>query len=257
MINIFLSSIILVLFIITIVKLYSRMRKTKLSNLRWLIGFFICASMVGIFKSVGTTTTGVGFTISEISYYIVQFLSLFFIIIFTKQTFYKEMHSFFKLIFATGLALSASSFTFAILRLIEYSDMFNFFDIYFLSLTIFIAALWNASASFSAYNLIKEQDINKYVKRRYIIIGISSIVYALPGFYIPLQVIVRMIGPTGLVEITSSILKIFNAVILLIFAVGNFYAWVTLGSKIEKLKAKTLSEPEIKEEDLMKLAREG
>lgn len=253
-INIILSLVVLVLFIITTVKLYLRMRKIKLSNLVWLVGFFLCSSLVGICKAAGANAIGALFTVFELMFYIFEFLSLMFLIVFTKETFYKKQKSFFKTIFATAFTLSISSFTFVLLRIIEYSDMLYLIDVYFMSLTIFITALWNASTSFSAYNLIKEENINKNVKLRYKIIGISSVIFALQGFFAPLHVIVRTLDP-ALYEMTSSIYTLINVITLLIFAAGNFYAWITLGSKIEKSKVKTPYKLKITEEDLMKLAK--
>jgi len=236
------------------------MRSTKLNNLVWLVGFFVSSSLIGISKAAGATATGASFIIFELMFYILEFLSLMFLIIFTNETYYKNQKSSFKIVFITALISSVFSFTFAFLRVIDYSpvfsDMFYLIDVYFLSLTIFIAAFWSASASFSAYNLIREENIDKNIKLRYRILGITSVIFALQGFFAPLHTIIRITAPVGLYEFTSSIYTMINVITQLIFAAGNFYAWITLGSKIEKVKKAKPSPVAISEEELMKLAKE-
>lgn len=257
--NILLSLIVLVLFILTTVKLFLRMRTTKLRNLGWLVGFFTSSSLIGISKAAGATATGTSFIIFELMFYILEFLSLAFLIMFTKETYHKNQKSVFKLILTTAIGLSASSFIFAFLRVIGYSvvfsDMFYLIDVYFMSLTIFIAAFWNASASFSAYNLIREENIDKDIKLRYKILGITSVIFALQGFFAPFHTIIRITDPVGLYELTSSFYTWINVITQLIFAAGNFYAWITLGSKIDKAKKAKSPAISISEDELMKLAK--
>ena len=258
-VNILLSLVVLALFILTTLKLFLRMRNTKLKNLGWLVGFFISSSVIGISKAAGATATGASFIIFELMFYILEFLSLAFLIMFTKETFYKNQKGSFKIILTTAIALSVSSFIFAFLRVIGYSvvfsDMFYLFDVFLMSLTIFIAAFWNASASFSAYNLIREENIDKNIKLRYKILGLTAVIFALQGFFAPLHTIIRITDPAGIYELTSTFYTFINVITLLIFAAGNFYAWISLGSKIdkaEKAKSPTVS---ISEEEIMKLAK--
>jgi len=257
--NILISLVVLALFILTTVKLFLRMRNTKLKNLGWLVGFFISSSLIGISKAAGATATGALFIIFELMFYTLEFLSLIFLIMFTKETYYKNQKSSFKIILTTAILLSISSFTIVFLRVMEYSivlsDMFYLFDVYLMSLTIFIAAFWNASASFSAYNLIREENIDKSIKLRYKILGLTSVIFALQGFFAPLHTIVRITDPLGLYELTSSIYTMINVITQLLFAAGNFYAWITLGSKIDKANKTKPSVVSISEEEVMKLAK--
>jgi hypothetical protein len=234
------------------------MKNTKLKNLSWLVGFFISSSLIGISKAAGATATGASFVIFELMFYILEFLSLMFLIVFTNETYYKNQNSAFKIVFITALTLSISSFIFAFFRVIEFSvefsDMFYLFDVYLMSLTIFIAAIWNASASFSAYNLIREENIDKNIKLRYKILGLTSVIFALQGFFAPFHTIIRIADPVSLYEFTSGIYTMINVITQLIFAAGNFYAWITIGNKIEKSKKAEMSIKEISEEELMKLA---
>jgi hypothetical protein len=235
------------------------MRNTKLKNLGWLVGFFTSSSLIGISKAAGATATGASFIIFELMFYILEFLSLAFLIMFTKETYYKNQKSAFKLILTAAIGLSVMSFTFAFLRVFEYSvvltDMLYLIDVYLMSLTIFIAALWNASASFSAYNLIREENIDKSIKLRYKILGLTAVVFALQGFFAPLHTIIRITDPIGLYDLTSSLYTWINVITQLIFAAGNFYAWITLGSKIEKVNKTETHTVAMAEEELMKLAK--
>jgi len=258
-VNILLSLVVLALFILTTVKLFLRMRNTKLKNLGWLVGFFTSSSLIGISKAAGATATGASFIIFELMFYILEFLSLAFLIMFTKETYYKNQKSGFKLVLITAIILSSSSFTFAFLRVFEYSvvssDMFYLFDVYLMSLTIFIAAFWNASASFSSYNLIREENIDKNIKLRYRILGLTAVIFALQGFFAPLHTIIRITNPAGIYELTSTFYTFINVITQLIFAAGNFYAWITLGSKIDKTQKAKSPAVSISEEEIMKLAK--
>jgi len=257
--NILISLVVLALFILTTVKLFLRMRNTKLKNLGWLVGFFTSSSLIGISKAAGSTATGASFIVFELMFYILEFLSLAFLIMFTKETYYKNQKSAFKIVLISAIALSLSSFTFAFLRVIGYSvvfnDMFYLFDVYLMSLTIFIAAFWNASASFSAYSLIREENIDKNVKLRYKILGFTAIIFALQGFFAPFHTIIRITDPAGVYELTSTFYTMINVITQLIFAAGNFYAWITLGSKIDKAQKAKTPAVTISEEELMKLAK--
>jgi len=178
---------------------------------------------------------------------------------FTKETYYKNQKSAFNIVLPLAIALSVSSFTFAFLRVIEYSvifnDMFYLIDVYFMSLTIFIAALWNVSASFSAHKLIREENIDKNIKLRYKILGFTSVIFALQGFFAPFHTIIRITDPAGIYELTSTFYTFINVITQLIFAAGNFYAWITLGSKIDKAQKAKSPAVMISEEEIMKLAK--
>ncbi|MHA2181473.1 MAG: hypothetical protein ACXAAH_08625 [Promethearchaeota archaeon] len=248
-VNILLSLVVLALFIITLVKLYLRKRETKLSNLMWLVGFFVCSSLIGIFKAAGSSATGISFNILEILFYIFEFTSLFFLIFFTKETFYKNQRSSFKILLIVSIIFAISCFTFVLLRLTSESvttyDNFYLLDAGFLGLVIIIVTFWNASASFKVFNLIRDEKIDRNIKLRYRIIAISSIIYGLQGFLTPIHVAIRVYAPLEVYDFTSNIYTFMNVFTQLIFASGNYFAWIILGSKIES-PVETV--PEIDEE---------
>jgi hypothetical protein len=236
-VNILLSLVVLALFIITLVKLYLRKKDTKLSNLMWLVGFFVCSSLIGIFKATGSSATGISFNILEILFYIFEFASLFFLMFFTKETFYKNQRSSFKTLLIASIIFAITCFTFVLLRLTSESEtVYNSFyllDASFLGLVIIIVTFWNASASFKVFNLIRDEKIDKHIKLRYRIIAISSIIYGLQGFLTPIHVAIRVYAPIEVYDFTSNIYTFINVFTQLIFASGNYFAWIILGSKIE------------------------
>jgi hypothetical protein len=258
-VNILLSLMVLAFFIGTTVKLYSRMKKTKLSNLWWLIGFFICSSLIGIFKAVASNATGVSFNILEILFYIFEFASLFCIIFFTKATYYKNQRSSFIIILTISIIVAISSFTMVLFRLTSDSEIaynnFYLVDVAFLSLLIILPTFWNASASFKMYNLIHGENLDKNIKLRYKILAITFIIYGLQGIFTTIHLVFRVYASAEFYEISSKIYTFMNVTLQLIFAAGNFYAWITLGSKIDKAeKAKPVAVA-ISEEEVMKLAK--
>jgi hypothetical protein len=241
-VNIILSMTVLVLLIFITVKLFIRMRETKLSNLKWLIGVFACQALIGLTKVARI----------EIAFYIVAIVSNLFIIIFTEETFYKDRKSPFKIIVVLALLLAALIFTLVIAREID-PISFYLLDTYLLTILIVISSLWLASAAFSAYGLIKDDNISELIKTRYRILGIASLILAVQGFITPIHTVnQKLIQLDGGVQLYT----IVNASILLVFAFASFYAWVILGKKIEQSIDKT-SEKEISEEEMMKMIKEA
>ncbi len=237
-----LSIIVLVLIIIVSVKLFIRMRETKLSNLKWLLGIFICQALIGPTKISGI----------EIAFYTVEIISLFLIIIYTRETFYKDRKSFFKIVCILLLSLTVIIIPLVIFREVN-PTAFYLLDAYLLSISIMTSSLWLASSAFSSYELIKDDKVDKDIKLRYILVIIAALSITIQGFLTPILVINETVIQ---IEDISTFLTILNVVTLLIFALSCFFAWVILGKKIEQSREEDLEE-EISEDEMMKMIAEG
>lgn len=241
------SILVLVFFILLTIRLIKRMREIKLTNLKWLVIFFAAQSVVGFTRMMYL----------EIAFYIIQSIILLSLIVFIKETFYKEQQSTFNLIFISEISLLATNLTLVIIRLIgelgglipPYS-MLYVLDVYFLAIATMLASLWYASASFSAYKMAKFHKFDKETILRYKILGISAIFLALLGFVYPIHaaIVSSYYNRLEIDIFTTTIVSLS-----LLFAIGNFYAWIILGKKIERSKVMLPQEEELSEEEINKM----
>ena len=249
-INIFLSMILLGALIIITIRLFMRLRATKLKNLVGLIIFFIGQSILGFFMMTGF----------QLGFYSVEVISFIALAFFINDTFYKNRKSSFRIVILLLISLSIALITFLVLHLLaatqglqDLENVYYLLYIYFFTLAIFLVSLWYSSASYSALNLIRDEKIDKLIKLRYKVIGFSSLIFALQGFITPIHVFIIIF----ISNYSHELYTIVNVVILVIFAFGNLYAWVILGSKIEESREAAPSEDEITEEEMMKMIEEG
>ena len=241
------SIIAYIVIIIITVTLFIRVRLKQISNLKWLALFFLCQFLVGF------VWLGRALAILEIIYYIIRLISLASLTIFIKETFYKEKQTIFLIVFLTVVGLMVGSLIFVILRSLQSNDMLYLLDLYFMGNAATITATWYAIASFSSFNIIKEKDIEKWIKLRYKILGICAVIYIIHGFLITFNGIIETLSPVPYaIEFYTNI----NIVIFLLFSIGNFYAWVILGKKKDIATSEISKEDEISEEEMTKMLKE-
>lgn len=236
----------LIIIIITVI-LFIRMRQKKISNLKWLVLFFLCQFFIGLIWLARSIA------ILEIVYYIIRLISSVSLIMFIKETFYKDKQTIFLVVLLTVVSLMVGTIIFVLLRSIQSSDLLYLLDLYFMGNAAMITATWYAVASFSSFYLIKEKDIEKWIKLRYQILGISAVFYIIRGFLITFNGIIETLSPVPFVlEFYTNI----NIIIFLLFSLGNFYAWVILGTKKDNSKGEISKEDEISEEEMTKMLKE-
>jgi len=203
--------------------LFYRMLKTRLYNLLGLVMFFILFSLQFFIQQI-----------SYLLYAIIAEVSLLFLIDFVKCTFYKEKRNAFPIILVSLLILK---FIDLVLRIIfqftvPESHTISISEIPFyyalaitVSLQIIISISWLSYASLNVYNRLKLQNIEPWIKKRYLIIGISSIFFGLNGFILPfIPIGAGFENPffTTLVSIT-----------IFVFTFGNLTAWI-MPNKLKK-----------------------
>ena len=249
--NIILSLTVLLFLILVTVRLFKKMKETKLANLKWLIVFFLSQSLIGFTKMAGF----------DLGFYLIEAIAFLSLELFTKETFYKDQQSAFKPIFVLSVILSIAALTLNTIASVatnaglpDHYDSYHLMDLYMLSLLGIMSSLWYASASFAAYNQTKEEDIDVNIKKRYKVLGITALFLALQGACLTLF---GNIAVPLTAEYNQGFFTIINVSYSLVFAFGNFYSWILLGKKIEKSREIASSEDEISEEEMMKMIKEG
>lgn len=199
-----------------------RIRRTGLSNIYWLSFYFFFTVIEFILRMVfaaGRPTVGVNL-ISWI-YYIFNLTGHFSLIFFVKSTFYTDRRSAFSFVLISAIIAK-------IFYIIAYAitDFELSAELYYIvkglaTYMIFISSFWLSFASLSAYYKIKKSEISPWVKKRYLIVGISAvflIAQSIPNFLMPYRVSFE----SPLMATLTIIITIFN----IIFAILSLIAWV-------------------------------
>jgi len=89
------------------------------------------------------------------------------------------------------------------------------------SFIIFISSFWLSYAALSSYQNVKTENIAPWVKKRYLIVGISAI-------FLIAQIIPILLTPYrgSFSNPLMAILVIFLTFLNIIFALLNLFAWV-------------------------------
>lgn len=203
----------------TCVFLSIRMYKTKQMSLLPLIIYFLFKPMEIIFILIFGTSLIIG-AIGNIS-----------LVFFTKYTFYKEKRSPFLVLLALLILLTISfnlliffiPFSLPLSFIVSESEIVYFY-IYLLMNSLFalLTYPWLGLSSLRYYNSIKNQNIEPWIKKRYQIIGFSSLI-------ITLNSIVYLFFPIDGISLEH--LELFVVVVILlintvIFSFGNLIAWI-------------------------------
>ena len=202
-----------------------------------------------------------GFFFPSIFYVIIGQVCMIFLLIFIKFTFYKNTRSLFPylmvLFFISKIAGSTISFFYdfrvplvtAILD--EEILLYQFYKIVII-LEVSPAFLWLTFAAFRTYNNLKNYEIGPWVKKRYLIITYSSLIFALSN------ISTIMFPSVPGYENVNIVHSIFIASSFLVFSFGNLIAWV-MPTKLKKYFNRNFSstfDDDISEEEIMRKASE-
>jgi len=199
-----------------------RIRKTGLSNISWLSFYFFSTVIEFIIRMFYIALRpSIGVNIFSIIYYIYNLTGHFSLIFFVKYTFYTERKSAFSLILVSTLV---AKFFYVILFIItELTSSAELNDLVqgFATFILFYTSFWLSFASFSAYYKIKKSKIQPWIKKRYLIVGISAIFLAAQSFP-NIMVPYRVSFESSLMATLTIIITSLN----IIFAVLSLIAWV-------------------------------
>ena len=244
-----------------------------------LLMLFLCTLFtVGIFllikgiqrKMLGLSCLGIGFILIPIGFvgnfilnvksgYLFQeiFVTIGFIlaVIFTNLTFHKNRKSPAKLILFSVILLAIIQLIFYVLMANERTPLLYYLQALFDLPYTFLVFNWLAWSSYSAYKIIKNQDIEPWIKVRYRLISILSFLmsfHGIPEFFQPYNT------PWGSPSNIISVLVFgTTAVLAVIFSVGFFFAWIMPNwlKKYLNRNYQTVKDSEFTEEELMNLIR--
>lgn len=221
-------------------------------------------------KMVGLSCLGIGFIVIPIGFvgnyildiypgYLFQeiFITIGFIlaVIFTNLTFHKNRKSPAKLILIVVIVLAIIQLIFHGMMSIERTPLIYYLKVSFDLPYNFLVFNWMAWSSYSAYKIVKNQDIEPWIKVRFRLISILSFImsfHGIPEFFQPYDILWGT--PSNLISVL-----VFGttAVLAVIFSVGFFFAWIMPNwlKKYLNRNYQTVKDSEFTEEELMTLIR--
>ena len=233
-----------VLILFTGTFLFIRMVKTHLKNLFGLAMFFLLFG----------TQFFLGFFNIIIIYAIVSEIALIFLLFFIRSTFHKESKIFFPLAVLLLIILKIVATVLRILyefKIPPTSPLdpsiipFYYLLVLTVSTQLIISFSWLAYAELSMYRRIKSSNIEPWVRKRYLILGLSSTFFILNGLVLPL---VPIVGDYENLPFT-----ILIAITIYVFSIGNLIGWV-MPKRLKDYfnrNYKPTSEDDISEKDLL------
>lgn len=248
-----LTLIYIILQLIIGIFLLFKVYKTRLYNLLALVAYFFVNSLKFLLLIVNGPF---------LVFQILTFIPDLCLILFTKYTFYRWEKSPFKIILFIFISIKVMDFIlncftpFTIPMMIELTSEQIPYYYLFLSYTatmLLTSNIWLAYASLSYYKTIKSQEIVPWIKKRYQIIGFSSVFLSATG-----ALLLFMPWTTeGFEDLQGFIVGFFVVLVTVIFSVGNFIGWL-MPKKLKSIFDKDFqvkSEPELNEKDLNDLIR--
>jgi hypothetical protein len=241
--------------------LLKRAKVTGLTNILWLCFYFFFIVFEGISKiffTIGRPAIGdVNFI--SIFYFCINLTGNIFLVVFIKFTFYLDRKSPFFVILSSTIIAKIAYFVVSIMTEIEQSLLLIVLKACTYSFIIFISSFWLSYASFSSYNKIKKQNIAPWVKKRYLMVGISAIFLIcqiIPILFIPYRGSLSDPFVATLVTIVVSL--------NISFAILGLFAWVMpkwlkryLNQGYKSPEDTTLSEDALMEDLKSQLAKGG
>ncbi|MFX0024670.1 MAG: hypothetical protein ACFE9S_20350, partial [Candidatus Hermodarchaeota archaeon] len=246
----------IVLQLIVAIFLLNKMIKTKTYNILPLILFFFTNSVRILFSipSIFPTLT--------IIYLILNELLAIWLVIFTKLTFFKYKKSPFKIFLIILITINSIDFIIRLIFQITIPLTFylddSFVIYYFVVLILFSISflsshLWLGITAIKYYNSIKSLNIEPWVKKRYQIIGLSSIIYIFSLF-------IYYLFPSRLIDYFAFPYLIYGFIILgftIFYSLCAFIAWI-MPKPLKKYFNKGFERPpdkEYSENELMEIIK--
>lgn len=227
--------------------------KTKIHNLFALVAYFLTNSLKFLLLVVNGPF---------IIFQILTFIPDLCLIIFTKYTFYRWKKSPYKIILFIFISVKVIDFIinsfipFTIPMMIDLTiDQipYYYFFLSYTAIMLLISNLWLACSSLSYYKSVKSKKLVPWIKKRYQIIGISSVFLSATG---PILLLMPWTSE-GFENPQGFIVGFIVVIVSVIFSVGNFIGWL-MPSKLKSLFNKDFqsdSDLNLNEKELMDLIR--
>ncbi len=237
--------IFIILQLIVGIFLLYKMIRTKLYNLFPLILFFLINSLLLL-------------NLPYLFFHIIAHFPCICIVLFTKYTFYRDRKSAFKIILGIVIALKIADFILKLyipfsfpMKVEIKSTEIPYYYLYlsFMVGIILLSYLWLAYASLNFYKSIKLHSIQPWIKKRYLIIGFSSIILSFNG-------IIMLLMPwttKGFEDPQGFIVGILMFTVTIIFSAGSVIGWI-MPLKLKKYfnrNFQPITEEDLSEKELM------
>ncbi|WP_457918617.1 hypothetical protein [Candidatus Lokiarchaeum ossiferum] len=211
----------------TAVKLLIRQKEVQLQSLKYLI---VSISAFGLVGMASASQVYVLFAL-------VEGIGTIFLLLFVIKTYYRSSLMLSKIFIGSIILLYVATFILGVFRLSddgsELHIAFNILD----SLGKITVSLFFAYSSHLSLLSLKEYAIESWLEKRYNIITLSAFIFSIQGiasgitYFLSTQV--------------TAIFTVISIVCAVLFAVGNYYAWVFLCDKRYNKPTKELSEEEL------------
>ena len=227
--------------------------KTKIKNLAYLTAFHLGAALAAFFQMFNSYSDEL---IYNLIVKILYFSCVIFLSLFIRLTFYKDKKSPFALIIVISTVASIVSLIAGIINPTSEKDIFYFLGTFTLDILIMIATFWYAFIAMKQYAAFKNQTIQPWIKKRYLISSITAACFASSGLS---STIISIINWELSDRTISTLSLLITTILLSTFVIGSFLAWVMP----ERLKQyfnkgyQATDEIELSEEEIMKQMKEG
>lgn len=242
-VNYLLQFVWIVLQLIVAIFLLNKMIKTKTFNLLPLILFFIISSIRIIFYSLFPS-------LLIIFLILIQFPNIL-LVIFTKLTFFKYKKSPFKIFLIILIIVRSIDFIIRlnfqisipiITSLDEVNLIYYYYILFSITISFLLSHLWLGIVALKYYYSIKSINIEPWIKKRYQLIGLSSIIYSLSIFiyyFIPYNVV----GPWAFPNVIYGYILVGFTIF---YSLSAFLGWV-MPKRLKKFFNKDFKRPNDKE----------
>jgi hypothetical protein len=226
---------------------------TKIKNLAFLTAFHLGAAFAAFFQMFNSYSDEV---IYNLIVKILYFSCVIFLSLFIRLTFYKDKRSPFTLILLISTVVFIISLIVGVINPTSIKDIYYFLGQFTLNILIMIAAYWYGFVALKQYNTFKNQDIQPWIKKRYLISSMTSFCFASSGLS---STIIEIINWELSIRIISIISLLITTILLITFVIGSFLAWV-MPERLKRFFNKGYqisNEKELSEEEIMEQLKEG
>jgi hypothetical protein len=160
-----------------------------------------------------------------------------FLALFTYTTFYKNRNHKAKYLLTGVLSLLVIHFIFKVIFFIQPNELTHFIRKIFDVISTFSIFAWMGLSSLVAYQRIKDENIQKWIKTRYKIFSYSALllsVQAIPELFLPYDV--RYGDP----DFNAVLIFGITLILSLIFSLGFLFAWI-IPKQLKKINNKLIS----------------
>ncbi|MFX1237033.1 MAG: hypothetical protein ACFFAS_13550 [Promethearchaeota archaeon] len=239
--------------VLTGIILTIRRIKSKTKNLEFLAGYCIGAAVVTVLFSIESASL-----LRDVAFIISIFLAQYLLLVFANRMFFVGKKSPFLIFFLTLLGGTIAYLISIALYPAPRLWQMSFINSIPIGIVISIPGFWFGPLIIKQYKKIKNEEIETWIKMRFLIAGIGAILEGTIGWlgFLIATSDIPGVDPTGILYTLTLLLY---AVILIVFSIGFFIAWVMPNSMKRFFNRNYIApeESELSEEDIMMQMKGG